>query len=45
VAQFPAKMGELGMDTLLKAVRGGSVPAIVGTGTAVVTKDNAIQFS
>ncbi len=45
VAQFPAKMGEMGMDTLLKAVRGGSVPATVDTGTAVVTKDNASQFS
>lgn len=44
VAQFPSKMGELGMDTLLKAVQGQSVPANVDTGTAVVTKDNASQF-
>jgi ribose transport system substrate-binding protein len=44
VAQFPAKMGELGMATLLKAVRGQSVPPNVDTGTAIVTKDNAGQF-
>lgn len=45
VAQFPAKMGEMGMDTLWKAVQGQSVPANVDTGTAIVTKDNASQFS
>jgi ribose transport system substrate-binding protein len=45
VAQFPAKMGELGMGTLLKAVQGEAVPANVDTGTAVVTKDNASQFA
>jgi ABC-type sugar transport system substrate-binding protein len=44
VAQFPAKMGELGMATLLKAVRGQSVPPSVDTGTEIVTKDNASQF-
>jgi ABC-type sugar transport system substrate-binding protein len=44
VAQFPAKMGELGMATLLKAVKGESVPPNVDTGTAIVTKDNASQF-
>jgi ABC-type sugar transport system substrate-binding protein len=44
VAQFPAKMGEMGMATLLKAVKGESVPPNVDTGTAIVTKDNASQF-
>jgi simple sugar transport system substrate-binding protein len=44
VAQFPAKMGELGMATLLKAVKGESVPPSVDTGTAIVTKENASQF-
>jgi ABC-type sugar transport system substrate-binding protein len=44
VAQFPAKMGELGMATLLKAVRGQSVTPNVDTGTEIVTKDNAGQF-
>jgi ABC-type sugar transport system substrate-binding protein len=45
VAQFPAKMGELGLDTLLNAVKGEQVPPTVDTGTAVVTKDNAGDFS
>jgi ABC-type sugar transport system substrate-binding protein len=44
VAQFPAKMGELGMDTLLKAVNGEEVPPTVDTGTEVVTKENASDF-
>jgi ABC-type sugar transport system substrate-binding protein len=44
VAQFPAKMGELGVDTVLKAVNGESVEANVDTGTAVVTKDNVAEF-
>jgi simple sugar transport system substrate-binding protein len=44
VAQFPAKMGELGVDTVLKAVLGETVEANVDTGTAVVTKDNVAEF-
>ena len=44
VAQFPAKMGEMGMDTLLKAVNGEDVPPTVDTGTEIVTKDNAGDF-
>jgi ABC-type sugar transport system substrate-binding protein len=44
VAQFPAKMGELGVDTVYKAVKGESVEANVDTGTAVVTKDNVADF-
>jgi ABC-type sugar transport system substrate-binding protein len=44
VAQFPAKMGELGLDTLLKAVKGENVASTVDTGTAIVSKDNASDF-
>jgi ribose transport system substrate-binding protein len=44
VAQFPAKMGELGLDTLLKAVNGDDVPPTVDTGTEIVTKENASDF-
>ena len=45
VAQFPAKMGSLGIDTAVKAARGETVQANVDTGTEVVTKDNVAQFS
>jgi ABC-type sugar transport system substrate-binding protein len=45
VAQFPAKMGSLGIDTAVKAAKGESVPANVDTGTQMVTKDNVAQFS
>lgn len=45
VAQFPSKMGELGMETLLKAVKGEAVEANVDTGTEIVTKENASEFN
>lgn len=44
VAQFPAKMGELGMATLYLVVTGGIADALVDTGTAIVTIDNAADF-
>jgi simple sugar transport system substrate-binding protein len=44
VTQFPAKIGELGIDTLWTAVSGGTVPAFVDTGTAIVTPENAAEF-
>jgi ABC-type sugar transport system substrate-binding protein len=44
VAQFPAKIGELGVDTVFKAVNGEDVDAFVDTGTAMVTADNAADF-
>jgi simple sugar transport system substrate-binding protein len=37
VAQFPAKIGRLGVDTLYKAVKGKKVGKNVDTGTAMVT--------
>jgi simple sugar transport system substrate-binding protein len=37
VAQFPAKIGSMGIDTLYKAVTGKKVPKNVDTGTALVT--------
>jgi simple sugar transport system substrate-binding protein len=44
VAQFPAKIGELGIDTLLKVVNGETVEPLVDTGTAMVTAENAAEF-
>lgn len=45
VAQFPAKMGSLGIETAVAAARGQTVEAIVDTGTEMVTKENVTQFS
>ncbi len=45
VAQFPAKIGSLGIATLYNAVKGKKVPRNVDTGTAFVTKANAGKFS
>ena len=44
VAQFPAKIGDLGIKTLWAAVQGKTVPKNVDTGTALVTKANAGQY-
>ena len=44
VAQFPAKMGELGVDTVYQALTGVAVEKNVDTGTAIVTKDNVGDF-
>lgn len=44
VAQFPAKIGELGIDTLLQVVQGQSPAAFVDTGTAMVTPENVADF-
>ena len=44
VAQFPAKMGSLGIETAYKAAKGETVEKLVDTGTEMVTKANADQF-
>jgi simple sugar transport system substrate-binding protein len=44
VAQFPVKIGDLGIKTLWAAVQGEPVPKNVDTGTALVTKANASRF-
>jgi ABC-type sugar transport system substrate-binding protein len=44
VAQFPKKIGELGVDTLIKVIKGQEVSASVDTGTAIVTKENVNDF-
>jgi ribose transport system substrate-binding protein len=44
VAQFPAKMGELGAQAALDAISGKTVEANIDTGTEIVTKDNAGKF-
>lgn len=45
VAQFPAKMGSLGIETAVAAARGQNVQPIVDTGTAMVTKENVAEYS
>ena len=44
VAQFPAKMGSLGLETAWKAATGQPIEKNVDTGTEMVTKDNAAKF-
>ena len=44
VAQFPTKMAELGVDALVKAIRGEEVASLIDSGAALVTKDNMGEF-
>lgn len=44
VAQFPTKMAELGVDSLVKAIRGEKVESLIDSGAALVTKDNMANF-
>ena len=44
VAQFPTKMSELGVDALVKAIRGEKVESLIDSGAALVTKDNMAKF-
>jgi ABC-type sugar transport system substrate-binding protein len=44
VAQFPAKMAELGVDALVKALRGEKVEPLIDSGAALVTKENMDKF-
>jgi ABC-type sugar transport system substrate-binding protein len=44
VVQYPAHIGEYGVETLYKALKGEAVPAFVDTGTGLATKDNLADF-
>jgi ribose transport system substrate-binding protein len=44
VAQFPAKMAQLGVDALVKALRGEKVESLIDSGAALVTKANMAKF-
>ncbi len=44
VAQFPAKMSELGVDALVKAISGETVESLIDSGAALVTKENMDDF-
>lgn len=44
VAQFPTKMASLGVEALVKAIRGEKVESLIDSGAALVTKDNMAEF-
>ena len=44
VAQFPSKMAELGVDALVKAIKGEKVESLIDSGAASVTKANMDKF-
>jgi simple sugar transport system substrate-binding protein len=45
IAQFPGKMAALGVAAAVDAVNGKKVEPFIDTGTELVTKDNAAQFT
>ena len=44
VAQFPDKMGSMGVQAAFDALNGKDVPATIDTGTEMVTEDNVADF-
>jgi ribose transport system substrate-binding protein len=44
VAQFPGKMGALGVAYAVTVLEGGEIPELVDSGTMLVTKDNVDLF-
>ena len=44
VAQFPAKMAELGVDALIKAIHGDKVESLIDSGAGLVTPDTMAKF-
>jgi len=44
VAQNPANMGALGIESLMKLTKGEKLPPVIDTGTVLVTKDNAASY-
>lgn len=44
VAQNPANMGALGVESLVKLAKGEKLPAVIDTGTVLVTRKNAAEY-
>ncbi len=44
VAQNPTNMGRFGVEYALKVKRGEKIPAVIDTGTVLVTKENAADY-
>lgn len=44
IAQFPKKMSSLGLDALIKAIKGEPVDPLVDTGAGLVTKETMANF-
>jgi len=44
IAQAPSNMGKFGVENLLKLIKGESIPAVIDTGTELVTKANAANY-
>ena len=45
VAQFPGRMGEIGLEALLSALAGDSVESVIDSGAQIVDASNAAEFT
>lgn len=45
VAQFPARMGYLGVEYAIRVIEGKPVPAVVDSGAFLITQDNVNAFN
>lgn len=44
IAQYPANMGKQAVESAIKAIQGQTIPKVIDTGTALVTKETADEF-
>jgi ribose transport system substrate-binding protein len=44
VAQRPYNMGAVGVESVMKLIKGGSLPPVVDTGAEIVDKSNAEKY-
>jgi ribose transport system substrate-binding protein len=44
IAQRPANMGAVGVESLMKLIKGEKLPPVVDTGAEIVSKDNAAKY-
>jgi ribose transport system substrate-binding protein len=45
IAQAPANMGRFGVENLIRLINGETLPAVVDTGTELVTAENAAEYA
>jgi ribose transport system substrate-binding protein len=45
IAQSPANMGRLGVESLVRLISGETLPPVIDTGTELVTAENAAEYA
>lgn len=45
IAQAPSNIGKFGVESIIKLLNGETIPPVIDTGTVLVTKDNAANYT